>query len=391
MTHKDGIRSAALWLGALAALACARVAAAVDWTPATVRLSDGTTLQGDAYITNGRILLMNEAQKRRYSIRTEEMARIETSTEEQTMEEKWIFKESGLDDKVFTGKYYPVRHYMTKITFHDGREVEGHIIAATLYVKVEGEKQRFILRRKDEGKVDQKPEDLLYVEKIIFGDAGAGVRGTISGTVTPPQGEKLEKVLALNRTKLICIEARLEGGPGVFRFTDCTEGTYDLLVVTDRAVYLYMSRENDDGARRLDAAMVASINEWQARLRDFFHKREVVYAAGDEAQLFALVRMERYGGTTLAGAEMVRRYEIWATHMPQDEWQIEKRFFIYRVLSGDRDLPRRKICLDPALGGHKISAENPELKLSLKPAAAGETLIPKTPATEEQPHAGAKD
>jgi len=358
-------------------------AQAIEWTPAAVRLSDGRELAGEVYIVGGRVLLMNEAQKRRYSIRIEEMARFESVVEKEGMEEKWIFKESGLNDKVMLGQYYPVRDYMTHVTFHDGRKLSGHIIAATLYVKSGGEKQRFILRRQNAGKVDQKPEDLLHVKEIVFGGAG-GVRGTISGRMAVPAGETLKKVVAVNRTKLVALEGEVLPAVGSFRFTDCTAGTYDLVALTDRAIYVFFSRELDEGARRLDAGTVAEINEWYAKIREFFHESVVVYGGGEESQAFVLVRMERLGGTTSKQVQMVRRYEVWALHMPGQQWQIEKRFFLDRVSGADLKLARRQVRLCPALGGHKVSAENADLQLDLQLEAADERLVPPAPPEEER-------
>lgn len=357
-----------VWAG-LALAMLAQTAMAAEWLPAVVELSDGTSVRGRVHITNDAVIIHNEAQQRRYTVRTAEIKMLQNAVERQSMEEKWLFRESGLDDKVYIGQYYPVRHYVTRITFHDGRQLTGHIIPKTLYVESGGKKRRFVLRRKDEGKVGQTLEDLLYVRAITFIKEGAGARGTIEGTLQLPAGEKLQKVLAVNRGKLFSVVAGLDPSSGKFRVADCTEGTYDLVVISDRAVYLYFSREQDKEAGRLDAEAVAQIQSWVDKLRDFFHTQTIVYAAGNEKRLFALVRKERHSGTTLKGAQLVRRWDVWAMHKPGDEWQIEKRFYVWRNVSQDPAMKRRDIVVTPALGGHRISAgaESVELQIRLGP------------------------
>jgi hypothetical protein len=377
-----------LWMAAL--LACATAAGvceAAEWLPAKVSLSDGRTMEGRVSATGDSIVIFNDAQARRQTVRMVEIARLDTSIESQSMEEKWIFKESGLDDKIFLGQFYPVRRYVTKITFHDGRALEGHIVPATLYTEVDGERDRQILRFKDEGKVGQKLDDLLYVRSVVFAGEGAGARGTIEGTISVPKDEKLQQALAINRDKLFSIPVALNAASGGFKAADCTEGVYDLIVLTDRSIYVYFSREQDAKCSRLDTGQVAQIQEWIARLREFFHTQEIVYAAGNEDRTFALVRMERHGGTTLQGAELIRRYEVWALYKAPGEWQIEKRMFLDRLVTGDAAVRQRRIVVSPVLGGHCISAEADDLKLELKLAPNREPVIPEPGELEAQKQA----
>jgi hypothetical protein len=362
---------------ALAAVAClAAPVAAKDWLPAVVRLSDGTLHDGVVRIRGEHVKLMDTAAKRWVSVRTLEMKKFETIIEKQSMEEKWIFKESGLDDKIYLGQYWPVRYYGARITYHNGRTLEGHIQPATLQIKVGEDFFKYIFRRKAEGKLDQKPEDLVYIASIEFGENGAGVRANIAGTIKAPPGEALRKVVCVNRENYLSLEGKLNPKTGVFAFTDCNAGVYDIIVLTDKSLYLYLSREQDDKTRRLDSKTVGEINAWQALHRDFFHERIVVYAGGSESQAFGLVRMERRGGTTSKVAQQLRRWEVWALHMPTDQWQIEKRFFVDRAISAKAPIPLRKVFVDPALGGHVLSKETGDLKLNLAPKRTNEPLVP---------------
>ena len=59
------------------------------------------------------------------------MKQFESLLEKESMEKKWFFKEDGRDEKVYTGEVYPVRYFNTRVTFGDGRALEGHIISTT--------------------------------------------------------------------------------------------------------------------------------------------------------------------------------------------------------------------------------------------------------------------
>jgi len=380
------MRAAALIALAAAAMLAAgsTPAAEREWLPASVSLSDGTVLAGRVHVTGGAIVLHNEAQARRYTVRTAEIKALENTIERQGMEEKWIFRESGLDDKVYTGQTYPVRHYLTRVTFHDGRRLEGHLVPKTIYVESGGRRQRFILRAQQEGKVGQTLQDLPYVRSIAFSAEGGGVRGTIEGTLLLADQEQLQRLLAVNRDGLFSIDGAFHPLRGTFRVADCTEGAYDLIAVTDRAIYAGFSRERDEGCARLDSAQVAEMQAWVDALRDFFHEQTILYAAGDERRAFALVRQERHGGTTLQGAELVRRYEVWAMHKPAGEWQIEKRMFLHRLVSEQAVVERRRLTVVPALGGHRIGAGVESLTLPIDLTVKGEAPVPPPPQPQEQ-------
>jgi len=364
--------------------AAAPQAGAANWMPGAVELSTGERVVGEIYLTGDSLYIYNEAQKRRYMVSSSEIKTLQTIIEKQSMEQKWFFKEDGRDVKVYTGQMYPVRHYRTRVTFHDGKTLEGHIIAKTLYVKSGGEKLRFLLRRKDEGEVGQTLEDLPYVRVVLFeGGEEAGVKGTITGELKLPPGERFRKILAINRQNNFIIEGRTLQNGRLFRFTDCTSGTYDLVVVTDKAVYLCFSREREKDCCRLDENGVREVQQWVDLLRDFFHEQRILYAAGNRQKTFALIRKERYGGTTLEGAALVRRYDIWVMHKPKKEWQILKRLFVWRQVSKRREVPREEIVIVPSLGGHLVSKERSELHLKLQLSRTKEVPIPPPPPSKE--------
>jgi len=352
---------------------------ALEWVKGAVELSDGTRVAGQVYIVGGSFFIFNEAQKKRYAVRTEEVRKLEARVEKEYMAGKWFFKEDGRDEKVYTGEKYPVRHYVHRVTFHDGRSLTGHIIAKTIYVKSDGKPRRFMLRRKDEGIVEESLDDLLYVREVSFEEGEGGVLGTIGGGVRLPAGEKIERILAVSRENEFILQGRIGGTPPRFQFSGCTAGTYDLVVVSDRAIYAYFSREKDQDCARLTRSPLAEIQQWADKVREFFHKQELLYAAGNPELTFALVCKERYGGTTLQGAELVRRIEVWVMHRPEEEWQIRKRMFVWRLVSKKKRAPRKEIIISPQLGGHEVNVANRDLELELELGPTGEAPIPSDP------------
>jgi len=373
---QDKVRSV-IGLLALAAAFCAPPAQGEEWLKGTVELSTGEKISGEIQFVQDRLYIHNEAQNRRYMVSSNEIGVLETILEKESQERKWFFKEDGRDEKVYTGDKFPVRYYLTRITFHDGRTLQGHIIGKTIFVKSEGRRYRFTLRRKDEGEVGEKLADLPYVRRVVFEDGGdASVKGSITGTLQLPPGEKFKKILAINRRNDFILEGKVAQGGRVFRFSDCTGGIYDLVVVTNRALYLYFSREKDEGCARLHRGAVDEIQRWVDKLRDFFHEQTILYAAGNEKKMFALIRKERHGGTTLPGAELIRRYDVWVMNRPKQQWQIEKRLFVDRQVSGKKTVPREQIVVTPSLGNRALTAEKPLLKLRLKLERTGEVPIP---------------
>lgn len=368
----------------LAALAGLAQAAGGQWRSGVLTLSDGTAIKGRIQFAGDSLILSDLADGHRYTINISEIRSLQAVIEEQSMEQKWLFRESGLDDKVYTGETFPVRHYVTHVTFHDGRVLSGHVVAKTVYVEADGQRQRFALLQKQEGKVGQKLEDLVYVRQIDFSEEGTGARGAIEGMLHLPEGERLMAVVAVNRDDLFSVEAQGDPASGRFRVGNCTEGTYDLVVVTDRSIYAFFSRERDEGAGRLDAPAVAQMQAWVDKLRDFFHSQRILYAAGNEKRAFALIWKERRGGTTLKEAALIHSYDVWAMQKPADEWQIDKRFFIFRAISSKADLQPLKVVISPSLGGHRITAPADRLELDLSLVHAPEQPVQKS-AAQEQP------
>jgi hypothetical protein len=338
------------------------------WRDAEVEMSDGRTVAGQIALVNDQLIIHNEAQGKKYTVRLAEMKQFETLVEKESMEKKWFFKEDGRDEKVYTGEVYPVRYFNTRVTFGDGRTLEGHIISTTALLKVgDAAPERRLLTMKMEGKVGEKLDDLVYVKRIAFKGAAAGVLGSIRGTVRLAAGERLLNMIAIHCQNDISLSAELAGDGG-FKFAECMQGDYDLVVLSDRAIYAGFSAEKVAGSARLGAETLKEISDWAKNVRDFFDSHDPLYGAGNGERAYVLVRMERARdrANTLQPDTMFRRYEVWLMEKPEDEWQIQKRFLLRRDLSAGKDIPRERMEIRPELAGQKISAERSDLTLTLQ-------------------------
>ena len=142
-----------------------------DRKEGTLYLSDGKTHRGRVYTTPGKRLRIYRREKGEYlEFPIRAIARIEVEVEEERMEPEWRWKEAASDEKVYTGKAYPMRKLLTSITLADGETYKGDV-SAPIYVLEEGAKKasRYLLHRRQKGEIDQTLKDLVYISRIDLG------------------------------------------------------------------------------------------------------------------------------------------------------------------------------------------------------------------------------
>jgi hypothetical protein len=137
-----------------------------------VELSDGSTAAGQVYLTrDARLKIYDPELKRQREVPLSAVRRIECSLEKEWLEKEWRFKENANDEKVYTGRSYPVRQYVHTLTLADGRRITGPL-AAIVYVQLpdESEPRRYILHQRDKGPLGSELKSLVYVRLIELGD-----------------------------------------------------------------------------------------------------------------------------------------------------------------------------------------------------------------------------
>jgi hypothetical protein len=143
-----------------------------DARPGYVEMSDGIVVPGAVYLTRDtRLRIYDETLKRQRDVPLHAVRRIECKAGKEWLEKEWRFKEAANDEKVFTGRNYPVREYLHTITLNDGRKITGPL-SAIVYVQLDADRKaaRFLLHKRDKGSLDQPLKSLQYVHKIEIGE-----------------------------------------------------------------------------------------------------------------------------------------------------------------------------------------------------------------------------
>ena len=142
-----------------------------DAVPGYIELSDGTLAVGRIYTTRDKPLrLYDERLKRFLPIPLRSLKRITGHLEWAREEPQWRWKEMGSDDRVYTGRSYPVLKVYYTLTLLDGREFTGHCQVQPLYVADGRKRRRFLLWQRHKGEVGQTLADLRYVKAVHFGE-----------------------------------------------------------------------------------------------------------------------------------------------------------------------------------------------------------------------------
>lgn len=82
-------------------------------------------------------------------------------------EPEWHFKDSGSDIKEYTGKTYPARELVYKVTLLNGQTVTGGIVAP-LYVSNGKKEMTLVLNKRQKGEVGVGVKQLVYVKRVEF-------------------------------------------------------------------------------------------------------------------------------------------------------------------------------------------------------------------------------
>ncbi len=142
-----------------------------DAVQGAIELSNGVIRPGWLYLTRDkRLKIYDEAVRRQREIPWTAVERIECDVKTEWMEKEWTFKETTNDEKIYTGRKYPVREYVHTITLRGGRTIAGPL-AAVVYLQSspEQEAEPFLLNKRNKGEPGQTMKSLLYVKQIKLG------------------------------------------------------------------------------------------------------------------------------------------------------------------------------------------------------------------------------
>ena len=139
-----------------------------DSVPGYLRLSNGDRVDGNVHLTrDATIKFTDPDRKKLLRIRLSELTHIEQKVITERMEKEWRWLENANDQKVYTGREYPMRKLQTVLHMKTGRTLQG-LVTVLLYVTNENGRQRFVLHKRQKGKPGEKLTDLLYVTLVDF-------------------------------------------------------------------------------------------------------------------------------------------------------------------------------------------------------------------------------
>jgi len=154
-----------------------------DALPGYIEMSDGSVHYGRLYLTRDKRLKVNdEKMNRQREIPLAVVQQIDCKVLKEWMEKEWRFKELALNEKLYTGKEYPSREYEHTLTLKNGQKVTGGLSGIVYLLpgdfgpsqpgvyRPEVEPERYLLHKRDKGKVGDTLKKLLYVKQIKLGE-----------------------------------------------------------------------------------------------------------------------------------------------------------------------------------------------------------------------------
>jgi hypothetical protein len=157
-----------------------------------VTLSDGQVVKGLVMFTRGRKLeIFEDAAKKWHAFEMAQLSRLDTEVEEEKEEREWRWKEGGSDVKVYTGRTYIDRKYLTRLTLADWKtRVAGHVRGTVFFVQpTGGDPMRFFLRHDERGEYNQKSAEIVYPRSVVL---EAGAPGEAKGEPGAAKGSEPE-------------------------------------------------------------------------------------------------------------------------------------------------------------------------------------------------------
>ncbi len=148
----------------------------------TIELNNGQKLTGPIWSTYKTPLrLWIEDAKTYRDIDLAIIKTIEVNVRSATLEPDWRWLKEGADQKVYSGKNYPMVDLAYHVTLINGQSVDGTVVAP-IYI-YDGKKPRSLaLYKKYKGTLEETLSDIAYIKQITFSETG--VAATLSDNTT---------------------------------------------------------------------------------------------------------------------------------------------------------------------------------------------------------------
>jgi len=145
-----------------------------DAREGVVVLNNGERVEGEIFSTRDRALAFKDEKTGETHEWTLDEIRKITQEGKETIQADWRWKESGSDEKVYTGYYYRLVELKVTVTLTDGEKFSGHWRTGTpIRVRSGRDVRKFLLYNevKNVGKKTrdrEKVPELTYVRQIAF-------------------------------------------------------------------------------------------------------------------------------------------------------------------------------------------------------------------------------
>jgi hypothetical protein len=149
----------------------------------TVTLSNGVMLKGEIWTTlETPFRVWVEARKTYEDVDLSLVMGVEVKVAAQSMEDDWRWLKEGSDQKVYSGKKYPLVELGYVFTLVNGQTVEGGVVAPVYVVEENGKRHSLALYKKYKGKLDETMGDVAYIKSIELKAEEAGRNGRVAAS-----------------------------------------------------------------------------------------------------------------------------------------------------------------------------------------------------------------
>ena len=139
----------------------------------TVTLNNGETLTGQIWTTlETPLRVWVDATKSYVDVDFSDVAHIDVKVLHESMEDDWRWLKEGSDQKIFSGKKYPLVELEYAFTLVNGQKIEGGVVAPIYMLDAAGKKHALALYKKYKGKLDETLKDVAYIKTIELKGAG---------------------------------------------------------------------------------------------------------------------------------------------------------------------------------------------------------------------------
>jgi hypothetical protein len=150
----------------------------------TVTLNNGVTLKGKIWTTLETPFRVWVEQRKAYEdVDLSLVKGVKVKVAAQSMEDDWRWLKEGSDQKVYSGKKYPLVELAYVFTLVNGQTVAGTVVAPVYMVEENGKRHSLALYKKYKGKLDETLSDVVYINSIDLKTdaAGGNARAPASG------------------------------------------------------------------------------------------------------------------------------------------------------------------------------------------------------------------